>query len=283
MRINKKMKQAVITLKNITKYFPRRPQLMRRREKITTYLFHRQSKNKRNGRFLALDNISFEIFRGESVGIVGSNGAGKSTLLRVITGITIPSSGEVIIKGEYRELFALNAGFNVDLSGRKNIYLYAAMKNIPEKEIKKKENEIISFANLEEFIDEPIKNYSSGMRGRLGFSLITHTTPDILFIDEALSAGDTAFKKKCNDTLLRFKQEKKTLVIVSHGLGILQELCTRIIWLDKGTVKMDGPVDEVLLKYQVYQDERGNDKKKPGVRGAKREKKFIPPSYDDMD
>jgi ABC-type polysaccharide/polyol phosphate transport system ATPase subunit len=277
------MKKTVITLKNITKYFPRRPQLMRRREKITTYLFRRQSKNKENGRFLALDNISFEIFRGESVGIVGSNGAGKSTLLRVITGITTPSSGEVIIKGEYRELFALNAGFNIDLSGRKNIYLYAAMKNIPEKEIKEKENEIISFANLEEFIDDPIKNYSSGMRGRLGFSLITHTTPDILFIDEALSAGDTAFKKKCNDTLLRFKQEKKTLVIVSHGLGILQKLCTRIIWLEKGTVKMDGPVEEVLLKYQAYQDERGNDNKKRGAKGAKSRKKFIPPSYDDMD
>ena len=273
-----------ILVENVTKYYPRHPQLMRKREKVTSYLSRWFSKKNKPEKFLALSNINFKIFPGESVGFVGSNGAGKSTLLRVITGISAPSSGEITITGEYRELFALNAGFNMDLSGRKNIYLYAAMKDISEKEIEEKVNDIIRFASLEEFIDDPVKTYSSGMRGRLGFSLITHTAPDILFIDEALAAGDTAFKEKCNDTLLRFRQEKKTLVIVSHGLSTLQELCTRIIWLEKGTIKMDGPVDNVLIEYQNFQEQRNNPSKKAKALATESDReKFVPASYDTMD
>ena len=256
------MTQPVILLKNITKHFPRHPQLMRQREGIATILSRRLSKKEKQEHFLALDNISLKIYPGESVGLVGSNGAGKSTLLRVITGISVPSSGEVIVNGEYRELFALNAGFNMNISGRKNIYLYAAMKDIPAKEIEKNMDDIIDFAGLKEFIDEPVKNYSSGMRGRLGFSLVTHTVPDIIIIDEALSTGDASFREKCNDTLLQFRQDEKTLLIVSHGLGILKTLCTRIIWMERGAIKLDGPVDDVLKQYQNYQKKRNSMKVK---------------------
>jgi ABC-type polysaccharide/polyol phosphate transport system ATPase subunit len=279
------MKQPSILVENITKYYPRHPQLMRKRVKATNYLSRWFSKKNKPEKFLALSNINLKIFPGETVGLVGSNGAGKSTLLRVITGISAPSSGTITIRGEFRELFALNAGFNMDLSGRKNIYLYAAMKDISEKEIEGKVDEIIKFASLQEFIDDPVKTYSSGMRGRLGFSLITHTAPDILFIDEALSAGDTAFKQKCNDTLLRFRQERKTLVIVSHGLSTLKELCTRIVWLEKGTIKMDGSVDEVLIEYQNYQEERNKPNKKVRTLASDTRKKgkFVPASYDTMD
>lgn len=273
-----------ILVENVTKYYPRHPQLMRKRERVTSYISRLLSRKNKPEQFLALSNINIKIFPGEAVGLVGSNGAGKSTLLRVITGISAPSSGKITIKGDYRELFALNAGFNMDLSGRKNIYLYAAMKDISENEIEEKVNDIIRFASLEEFIDDPVKTYSSGMRGRLGFSLITHTAPDILFIDEALAAGDTAFKEKCNDTLLRFRQEEKTLVIVSHGLSTLQALCTRIIWLEMGTIKMDGPVDDVLIEYQNYQEQRNNPSKKAKILATESDKrKFVPASYDTMD
>lgn len=250
------MDEPVIFLKNISKYFPRYPQAMRKRENIAIHLSRIFSGKERTKPFVALDGINLSIYRGESVGLIGSNGAGKSTLLRVITGITTPTRGEVIIKGHCRELFALNGGFNMEISGRKNIYLYAAMKNVPQKEIEQKIDEIIKFARLEEFIDEPVKNYSSGMRGRLGFSIVTHTIPDILFIDEALSTGDTAFKQKCGETLLQLRNNNKTLVMVSHELDILKSLCTRLIWLEKGKIKMDGPTNMVLTAYQAFQAER---------------------------
>lgn len=255
------MKQSVITVKRLSKYFPRHPQQMRKRERVGSVISRRLSRNKDRYRFVALEDVSFSVVSGEAVGLVGSNGAGKSTLLRVITGISAPSAGKVSVKGEYRELFALNAGFNMDLSGRKNIYLYGAMKNIPKDEIQDKINDIIDFAGIGDFIDEPVKNYSSGMRGRLGFSLITHTTPDILFIDEALSTGDAAFKQKCDNTLQRFRQENKTLMIVSHTAETLQTLCTRIIWLEKGKIIMDGPVEEVLAAYKEFQQKRNRQKK----------------------
>jgi len=254
------MKKPIVIAEHITKYYPRHPQLMRKREKLSRYLSHIFTKQEMNERFLAIDNVSFNIYPGETIGIVGNNGAGKSTLLRVITGITKPSSGIVTINGDYRELFALNAGFIMELSGRKNIYLYAAMKNISEIEIDRRIDEIIDFSELGNFIDEPVKTYSNGMRSRLGFSLITHTAPDILFIDEALSAGDTGFREKCNRLLKNFQRQNKTFVIVSHNLVTLKELCTRIIWLEQGQVHMDGQVDDILGEYQTYVQEKRKQK-----------------------
>lgn len=255
-------KSPVIIVEKLTKYFPRKPQQMRKREELGSFMSRRFSRKKKPEPFLALSNVSFSVNIGESVGVVGSNGAGKSTLLRVLTGISMPSGGNVTIRGEYRELFALNAGFNMELSGRKNLYLYAAMKGLSRNYIEKKIENIIEFAGIGDFIDEPVKNYSSGMRGRLGFSLVSHTAPDILFIDEALSTGDAAFKQKCDDVLLRYREEEKTLMIVSHGAGVLEKLCTRAIWLDHGKIKMDGPANEVLESYAAYQQERVRTQRK---------------------
>lgn len=253
--------EYVITVKNLTKHFPRHPQAMRKQEEIGSFMFYKLFRSKKLEPFIALDNITLSVKKGEAVGLVGSNGAGKSTLLRVITGISAPTAGKVNVIGQYRELFALNAGFNMDLSGRKNIYLYAAMKDISKDEIENRMDEIIEFSGLGDFIDEPVKNYSSGMRGRLGFSLISHTAPDILFIDEALSTGDAAFRKKCDETLIRFREEQKTLMIVSHGVGVLEKLCTSIIWLEHGKIKMAGPVGDVLGEYKEFQQQRAQMKR----------------------
>jgi ABC-type polysaccharide/polyol phosphate transport system ATPase subunit len=252
------MTQApVIEATHIVKYYNRHPQLMRLRgEKLLTYVTNWISSWRRSSRFMVLNDINIKIYPGEAVGIVGSNGSGKSTLLRILTGISLPTSGTVNINGEYRELFALNAGFNMDLSGRKNIYLYAAMKNISNNEIEDKIDDIISFSGLGNFIDEPVKTYSSGMRSRLGFSLVINTLPDIIFIDEALSPGDESFREKCEKALLKLIEEKKTIVLVTHNLGALRTLCSRVIWLENGTVKMDDQARLVINRYKTYQDSR---------------------------
>jgi ABC-type polysaccharide/polyol phosphate transport system ATPase subunit len=247
----------VIEAENIVKYYNRHPQLVRRRgQKLFEFLLTSFFNTKRESLFLVLNDISFKIYAGEIVGLIGSNGSGKSTLLRILTGISSPTTGQVKVHGEYRELFALNAGFNMTLSGRKNIYLIAAMKHIPDDVIEDKVDAIIEYAGLGNFIDEPVKSYSSGMRSRLGFSIAVNTLADIILIDEALSAGDEAFREKCNDTLLKLKSEGKTIVLVSHSLVTLRDLCTRAIWLDSGTIKMDGPALPVIHEYKTFQDNR---------------------------
>jgi ABC-type polysaccharide/polyol phosphate transport system ATPase subunit len=242
----------VIIVKNVTKIYPQKPQLMKLREdKLLTFLGKKMfGRNERTKDFIALDDISFSVYPGESVGIVGYNGAGKSTLLRVLAGITAPTQGSVTIYGKYGELFALNSGFNKDLSGRKNIYLLAAIKGVSENEIENRMNSIIEFSELGDFIDQPVKIYSSGMRGRLGFSVLIHLLPDIIFIDEALSTGDRKFREKCQDKLNELMKEDKTLVLVSHAADIVKSTCTRAIWLDKGKLVMDGDVQEVVDAYQ---------------------------------
>lgn len=243
---------AVIA-ENITKYFPLKPQLMRARRDTVRSFMKGIFRKSRQEKFLALDNVSFEVFPGESVGIVGSNGSGKSTLLRILTGISRPTSGRVVINGKHGELFSLNTGFNMDLSGRKNIYLHAAMKGYSSKEIESIIDEIITFSELERFIDEPVKNYSSGMRGRLGFSIVTFLIPEIIFIDEALSTGDTNFVEKCRIRLQNHREEDKTLVIVSHAITTLKDFCDRIIWLEKGKIRLIGDVETGLAAYKDFQ------------------------------
>jgi len=247
----------IIVVENVTKYYNRRPQMVRRKDqRLLDFLVNWFLRSGREAPFLVLDNINLNIYPGEIVGLVGSNGSGKSTFLRVLTGISRPTKGRIEIRGEYRELFALAAGFNMDLSGRKNIYLYAAMKYIPNHVIEEKIDSIIEFSGLADFIDDPVKTYSSGMRSRLGFSIIVNTLPDIIFIDEALSPGDEAFREKCNRTLLQLKEEGKTIVLVSHSLATLRHLCTRVVWLNMGKVVMDGPALKIINRYKTFQDER---------------------------
>ena len=279
MNLDTKLDQEpVIIAKNITKLFPlKEKRKKRRRESTLSYIRKELSFNRNRNMFKALDNVSFEVFRGEAVGIIGSNGAGKSTLLRVLTGITQPTSGTVYIDGSHGELFSLNATLNKDLTGRRNIYLYAAFKGIPKAVIEEKIDDIIKFSELKRFIDEPVKTYSSGMRGRLGFSMVTAGLPEIMFIDEALGAGDARFKNKCN---IRLKEmlstDNRTIVIVSHSMGAIRRLCSRLIWLEKGVIRMDGGVDEVAKAYEEYMAEKPETErsKKPRA-GSKRVKEKL--------
>lgn len=257
--------KPAVVVKNVYKYFPRRPQLMRRNQvNIATFISKRVLHRKASDDpFVALKDVSFTVNHGESVGIIGYNGAGKSTILRIITGITVPTAGSVEINGKYGELFALNAGFNAQLSGRKNIYLIAAIKGFSKVETDGLIDQIVEFSELGDFIDQPVKVYSSGMRGRLGFSILIHLLPDIIFIDEALAAGDKNFQMKCQMKLNELVEQNKTLIIVSHSLSNISDMCTRVIWMDHGEIIMDGPTKQVLNAYKRNKNTRNQhvDKK----------------------
>lgn len=199
--------------------------------------------------FWALRDISFDIERGETFGILGNNGSGKSTLLKLITGITRPTKGRVAVNGRVSALLELGAGFHPDFSGRENVFLNAAILGLSRKEIERHFDSIVAFSELEAFIDNPVKTYSSGMYMRLAFSIAIHIDPDILVIDEILAVGDAAFQQKCYDQIHRFKHSGKTIVFVSHSLSAVQDLCQRAAWIDQGNMRAVGKTDEVLDFY----------------------------------
>jgi ABC-type polysaccharide/polyol phosphate transport system ATPase subunit len=197
----------------------------------------------------ALDNISFEVPKGQSLGIVGDNGSGKSTLLKLILGITPPTSGEIKVQGKISALLELGAGFHPDLTGRENIYLNGSILGIPKQTIEEKMDEIIDFAELRQFIDTPIRHYSSGMYVRLGFSIAIHTDPEILLVDEVLAVGDSAFQQKCMDKVRQFQADGKTIILVSHDLGMIEKVCDRAILLKRGLIERD---DSALNTVKTY-------------------------------
>jgi ABC-type polysaccharide/polyol phosphate transport system ATPase subunit len=258
--------KPIIIARNITKYYPlRHARKFRRGETIFSYFKKDKSFQKNENTFKALDNVSFEIYPGETVGLIGRNGSGKSTLLRILTGIMKPTSGFATVEGNFGELFSLNSGFDNSLTGRQNMYLYAALKGIPKAEIEGKIPEIIRFSELRQFIDQPVKTYSSGMRGRLGFSLVTAILPKVMFIDEALGAGDASFRKKCDRRFIEFQQDPtNTLVLVSHSMSEIKKLCRRAIWLDQGVIRTDGESEAVVDTYLDYlaDNEEGKDLQK---------------------
>jgi lipopolysaccharide transport system ATP-binding protein len=198
---------------------------------------------------LALRDVSFQIEPGERVGIIGRNGSGKTTLLRVLAGITRPTRGKISIKGRMGVLIELMAGFHPELTGRENIYLNGAIMGMSKKEIKRKFDEIVSFAELEGFIDTPIKRYSSGMHIRLGFAVSAHLEPDILLVDEVLAVGDAAFQKKCLGKMGSVAAEGRTVLFVSHNMPSVINLCRRTLWLHNGRVKLDGNTSDVVSAY----------------------------------
>lgn len=201
--------------------------------------------------FEALKDISFDVYKGERVGIVGLNGAGKSTLLKVISGVLKPTKGSVKIKGSIAPLIELGAGFDNNYTARENIYLNGAILGFSKEFIKSKFDEIVEFSELGEFIDVPLKNYSSGMKARLGFSIATLVTPDILVVDEILSVGDFKFKEKSRKKLDSLIDEGTTVLFVSHSLKQVQEICNRVIWLEKGNIKMMGDAETVCNAYKL--------------------------------
>ena len=199
--------------------------------------------------FYALLDVSFSVDRGETLGIIGRNGSGKTSILKLIAGVTAPSQGQVLIRGRVSPLIELGAGFHPDLTGRENIYLNASILGLPNREIRARFSEIVAFAELGEFIDTPIKRYSSGMYMRLGFAVAVHTSPDILLVDEGLAVGDAAFQEKCLAKMREFQKQEVTIVFVSHGLALVQQFCHRALWLDSGRIVAEGAPEAVVQQY----------------------------------
>ncbi len=202
--------------------------------------------------FWALENVSFELKRGESMGFIGNNGAGKSTLLRLVAGIMEPTYGTVYTNGSIAPLIALGGGFNSNLTARENIYINGAMHGHTKQFMKKRFDDIISFAELEDFVDVPIKNFSSGMAARLGFAIATSVHADIVIADEILAAGDARFRKKCQDRLANLLKEGTTVLYVSHSLGQVVNMCQKALWLQNGRVVRSGAAKDVCLAYKKY-------------------------------
>lgn len=200
-------------------------------------------------KFYALNNVSFEVGKGEIVGIVGRNGSGKSTILKILTGVLSPTEGSISIEGKVSALLELGAGFNMEYTGMKNIYLNATMMHISKEEIEKKIPDILKFADIGEYINQPVKTYSSGMFVRLAFAVAINVNPDILIVDEALAVGDTRFQLKCMDKFMEFVEAGKTILFVSHDVNSIKRFCNRAIWLNQGALIMDGNTDEVTDKY----------------------------------
>lgn len=199
--------------------------------------------------FAALDDVSFEVARSQTFGIIGSNGSGKSTMLKCIAGILHPESGDIVVHGRVAALLELGAGFHPELSGRENTYLNGAILGMSRKEIDRRFDAIVDFAGLEEFIDTPVKNYSSGMAVRLGFAIATNVEPEILLIDEVLAVGDVTFQRKCAEKISEFRREGRTIVLVSHNESQVAELCDEVLWLDRGKARMTGAATEVVHAY----------------------------------
>lgn len=196
-----------------------------------------------------LKGVTLKIEKGEIVGLIGVNGSGKSTLLKLMTKIIYPNKGEVTTKGKLTSLLELGAGFHPDFSGRENIYFNASIFGLTRKEIDKRLNDIIEFSELQDFIDNPVRTYSSGMYMRLAFSVAINVDAEILLIDEILSVGDEHFQEKCFKKIEELKAQGKTIVFVTHGLGSVKRFCTRAVWLHEGKIKMDGNINEVIESY----------------------------------
>lgn len=199
--------------------------------------------------FWALREIDLSVGAGESVAIVGGNGAGKSTLLGLVAGTVYPTQGSVSVSGRVGALLELGAGFHPDLNGRENIYLNASLLGLQQSQVDERFDKIVEFSSLGEFIDEPLRNYSSGMQVRLGFSVAAHTDPEIMLLDEVFAVGDLEFQRKCLDRMAEFKAQGKTMLFVGHGLETLRGICERAVWIEHGRVRADGPFEEIYRAY----------------------------------
>jgi ABC-type polysaccharide/polyol phosphate transport system ATPase subunit len=199
----------------------------------------------------ALRDVSFEVQEGEALGIVGHNGAGKTTILRILSSITSPTQGEITVRGRLAALVEVSSGFHPELTGRENVYLHGAMLGMRRTEIRRKLDSIIDFSGVGQYIDIPVKRYSSGMYVRLGFSIAAHLDPDVLLLDEVLAVGDAAFQAKCLERIAELRKKGRTIVFISHDLTAVYRLCDRALLLSHGRVEMDGPARSVIDHYQA--------------------------------
>lgn len=234
-------------------------------------LFWKRNKYERRN---VLKGISFNVKKGEAIGLIGHNGCGKSTTLKLLTKIMYPDSGSIEMRGRVSALIELGAGFHPDMSGRENIYTNAAIFGLNKKEIDKKIDDIIAFSELEEFIDNPVRTYSSGMYMRLAFAVAINVDADILLIDEILAVGDAAFQEKCFNRLKEIKNEGTTIVIVSHALGQIEEICERSIWIDDGRIRCEGLPKNVHCEYLEFMGVRKPEEKTAAVESFKK----LPPA-----
>jgi ABC-type polysaccharide/polyol phosphate transport system ATPase subunit len=205
--------------------------------------------------FWAVRNVSFEVRRGEALGIIGPNGAGKSTVLKLLANITTPTAGEMMINGELAAMIEVGSGFHQELTGRENVYLSGSILGMRRSEITRKLASIIEFAGIRQFIDTPVKRYSSGMFVRLGFSIAAHLDPDILLLDEVLAVGDAAFQSKCLDRINELRTSGKTILFISHDLDAVQHLCDRVLLMQRGEVIANGSPAEVIELYKTSTSE----------------------------
>jgi len=255
------MSKVVIRVENVTLAFPRTRVHLKPFEKTVAGLFKRRPKSESH--FVALNDVSLTVEQGEVVGLVGRNGAGKSTLLRVIAGIYRPDSGTARTRGRVSLLSGLGAGFNVNLSGRENAYLYGSILGHSRTVIDRLMDSIIEFADIGDFIDQPLRTYSSGMRARLGFATASAVMPETLLIDEVMAVGDADFREKSTRRINEMLGEARTVVVASHSTSTMLELCTRAVLVERGRILMSGDVAKVLDAYE------GARKPKAGVKAVR--------------
>lgn len=238
----------IIEFINVTKSFSRHSGHMLLRDRLAHWL-----KREARERFYALKHVSFQLERGEGLAVVGPNGAGKSTLLGLVAGLATPDQGTIAINGRVAALLELGSGFHGDLSGAENVLLNAALLGISRKRAYALYDEIVNFSGIGDFVQEPLRTYSTGMVMRLAFSVAVHMDPEILLIDEVLAVGDQNFQVKCFDKIRELRQAGKTLLCVSHASGMVQEICDQAIWLDHGEIVMSGRIQDVINAYSGRQ------------------------------
>lgn len=241
-----------IRFDNVSKSYPRYLHV-RRGLKASLLDLSRTVQELKQKRFLALRDVSFEIAEGETVGFMGPNGSGKSTALALMAGVLVAETGCVKVHGHVCPLLELGAGFHYDLTGRENIVLNGILLGLTRREVMARLHDILEFSELEEFLDQPVRTYSSGMVARLGFSIAVHLDPDILLIDEILAVGDLHFQAKCREKINWFKGRNTTIVLVSHSTSDIRELCDRVLWLDHGKLIGQGAPNEVIPQYEKSQ------------------------------
>ena len=242
------MKKAMIEVSDVSMCFRmNNDRILSLKEFVTTALRGKL----RYSEFLALDHVSFEVKKGETLGLIGRNGAGKSTMLKIIAGILKPTQGEVICRGNVVPMLELGSGFDIDLNGRENIFLNGAILGYSQEFLKEKYNDIVEFSELGDFIEMPIRNYSSGMLARLAFSVAAVVNPEILIVDEILSVGDAAFQEKSHKRMIELMGGGTTVLFVSHRLKEIREMCGKVVWLDHGRIKMFGNAKQVCDAYEI--------------------------------
>jgi ABC-type polysaccharide/polyol phosphate transport system ATPase subunit len=240
--------KPLVEVNNVSKRFRLRQETQRSWQDVFIHLFRRE--RDQNKYFWPLRDVSFTVNPGDSIGVLGPNGSGKSTLLKLISGILSPTVGEITVRGRVASLLELGAGFHQELTGLENVFLNGSIYGMSRTEVQERLDSIISFAELGDFINTPVKHYSSGMYVRLGFSVAIHTDPDLLIVDEVLTVGDTHFQNKCMDAIQLFREKGGTLFLVSHSLDVVESTCTRAIWLDHGRVQADGDTLDVIMQYR---------------------------------